>query len=168
MSLMSGTLISIVISILEHLIDSNHKISPNKAFFILFSVSYDVNSLFTNVPLEETIDIICQYASIVQIPSVLLKELLLLCTRNTNFTFNGKIYRQIDGVAMGSPLGPILANIFMSNLEKHGKLSAIINKTLFYKRYVDDTFEKQNKQIARYRAHGISFNLVSCCTLKLK
>ena len=105
-----------------------------------YMVSYDVNSLFTNVPLEETIDIICQYASIVQIPPVLLKELSLLCTKNTNFTFNGKIYRQIDGVAMGSPLGPILANIFMSHLEKHGKLSAIINRTLFYKRYVDDTF----------------------------
>ena len=73
-------------------------------------------------------------------PTVLLKELLLLCTKNTNFTFNGKINRQIDGVAMGSPLGPILANILMSHLEKHGKLSAIINRTLFYKRYVDDTF----------------------------
>ena len=73
-------------------------------------------------------------------PRALLNKLFLLFTENTSFTFKSRIYRQIDGVAMGSQLGLIIANIFMSHLEKHGKLSAIINRTLFYKRYVDDTF----------------------------
>ena len=40
------------------------------------------------------------------------KELLLLCTEKVQLTFNGKIYMQVDGVAMGSPLGPVLADIF--------------------------------------------------------
>ena len=39
-----------------------------------------------------------------------MKELLLLCTKHVHFTFNGDIYIQLDGVTMGSPLGPFLAN----------------------------------------------------------
>ena len=47
-----------------------------------------------------------------------MKELLLLYTKNVHFTFNGQIYIQIDGVAMGSPLAPLLADIFMIELER--------------------------------------------------
>ena len=49
--------------------------------------------------------------------------------------FNGAMYEQTDGVAMGSLLGPILANVFISqvNLERQGKLPSL------YRRYVDDT-----------------------------
>ena len=53
--------------------------------------------------------------------------------------FNGDLYMQIDGVAMGSPLGPILANIFMVELEN--KIIPRLNKYLqHWYRYVDDTF----------------------------
>ena len=45
----------------------------------------------------------------VGIPGVQLKELILHCTINVQFQFNNRYYRQIDGVAMGSPLGPLLA-----------------------------------------------------------
>ena len=41
-----------------------------------------------------------------------MKELILLCTKNVNFMFNGEMFTQVDSVAMGSPLAPILANIF--------------------------------------------------------
>ena len=47
-----------------------------------------------------------------------MKELLLLCTKNIHFTFNNEIYQQCDGVAMGSPLGPVIAGTFMVELEK--------------------------------------------------
>ena len=44
--------------------------------------------------------------------------MLLLCTKDVHFLFENEIYLQTDGVAMGSPSGPILAGIFMVELEK--------------------------------------------------
>ena len=84
-------------------------------------VSFDVKSLFTDVPLDRTINIILKriYDDNELIISILrneIKELLLLCTEKVHCTFNGKI--QVDGVAMGSPLGLVLADIFMIKLEK--------------------------------------------------
>ncbi|CAI2738781.1 unnamed protein product [Dicrocoelium dendriticum] len=105
--------------------------------------SLDVASLFTNVPLFETINYICDYIDQNQIsigiPTVGLKELLLRCTFNIQFLFNGEIYRQHDGVAMGSPLGPFLADVFMGMLEQ-SKLRSVIESLSLYCRYVDDIF----------------------------
>ena len=47
-----------------------------------------------------------------------MKELFYLCTKNVRF-FNDEINIQNDGAAMGSLLGPVLANIFMAELEKN-------------------------------------------------
>ena len=44
-----------------------------------------------------------------------MKEILTLCTKNIHFT--SKRYLQADGIAMGSHLGPILADIFVIELE---------------------------------------------------
>ncbi|XP_057310566.1 uncharacterized protein LOC130648530 [Hydractinia symbiolongicarpus] len=55
-------------------------------------------------------------------------------------------YKLVDGVAMGSPLGPVLANIFMVELEKE-IVPKLENSVKFWKRYVDDTicFVKENQ-----------------------
>ena len=45
-----------------------------------------------------------------------MKELLLPCTKQVHFKFNGDIYIQLDSVAMGSPLAPLLANVFRCSL----------------------------------------------------
>ena len=42
-----------------------------------------------------------------------IKKLLTICTKSVHFSFNNDIYFQIDGVAMGSLLDPVIANIFM-------------------------------------------------------
>ena len=47
------------------------------------------------------------------IPRNVIKELLLLYTKHVHFTFNGDIYIQVNSVAMGSPLGTLLPNVFM-------------------------------------------------------
>ena len=83
-----------------------------------FLVSYDVTSLFTNIPLQEPIDIainlIFNPNPNLSITRKELKKLFLFATSQTHFIFNSNFYNQIDGVAMGSPLAPVLANIFMS------------------------------------------------------
>jgi len=65
-------------------------------------------------------------------------DLLDTAAKNQLFLFNGNLYEQTDGVAMGSPLGPLLANVFMCSIEdklnQDGKLPS------YYRRYVDDTF----------------------------
>ena len=88
-------------------------------------VSFDVNSLFTNVPLEKTIKITLEKIYdrkeiINEITNPEMKELLTLCTKNVYFTFDNQVYQQNDGVAMRSPLGPVLAGTFMVELETGG------------------------------------------------
>ena len=69
-----------------------------------------------------------------------LKKLLIdACTKNS-FIFSNKIYEQKDSVSMGSPLGPVLANIIMTDLEKNVIKRFVDNGTIkFYRCYVDDT-----------------------------
>ena len=107
-------------------------------------ISFDAKSLFTNVPLDETIETILQKLYVekkikTSIPKPILKELLLLYTKHLLFRFNGETYTQIDGVAMESPLGPLLANIFMISLEEK-VLPIVSNYLCYWKRYVDDTY----------------------------
>ena len=67
-----------------------------------------------------------------------MRELILLCTKNVYFTFNGETFIKVDGVAIGSPLAPILANIFMAELQRN--LIPILKDHLScWRRYVDDT-----------------------------
>ena len=45
-------------------------------------------------------------------------DLLRAATKDQLFIFNGRLYEQADGVPMGSPLGPLLANVFMRSIEE--------------------------------------------------
>ena len=108
--------------------------------------SFDVKSLFTQIPLDETIEI-CLEELFVNSEVVegfnrsQLRELLSLATKECYFLFNGSLYKQIDGVSMGSCLGPSLANIFMCYMERKWLNDCPEDlKPLLYKRYVDDTF----------------------------
>ena len=85
-------------------------------------ISFDVKNLLTNVPLDKAIKIILR--KIYQermldtsIPQKEMEELLYLCTKHVNFSYGGRIYRKVDGKVMGSPLGPVLANMFMTEIE---------------------------------------------------
>ena len=82
-----------------------------------FLVFYDVTSLVSNILLQETIDIainlIFNHNPNLNITKKELKKLFLFATSQNHFIINIKFYNQIDGVAMSSPLAPVLANIFM-------------------------------------------------------
>ena len=75
-----------------------------------------------------------------------MKKLLYLSLINFYFSFNNEIYIQNNDIAMGSPLQPVLANIFMTELERTFIPSLSDNMKL-YKRYVVDTiaFIKTNQ-----------------------
>ena len=84
-------------------------------------ISFDVVSLFTNVPIDATIDIIIR--RIYEFKEIdtrstknEMRELILLLPINVHFTFNGEMFTEVHGVAMGSPL---LTNILMVQLERN-------------------------------------------------
>ena len=70
-----------------------------------------------------------------------------MCTKEGHFSFNDELYVQIDGVMMGSPLGSLIANIFMSELETD-IIPKLDDKMNMWTRYVDDTFAfiKENEE----------------------
>ena len=71
-------------------------------------------------------------------------ELMQLATSSVEFSFKNNMHQQIDGVAMGSPLGPALANIFVGYQE--AKLFNITKRPLVYFWYIDDTFAVFNNE----------------------
>ena len=86
-------------------------------------VSLDVVSLFTSVPLDYTIQIILDKVYQDEMVRTKLsrdeiRSLFELCTKEMHFSFTRKIYKQTNGVAMGSPLGPVLTIISMVHLEE--------------------------------------------------
>ena len=105
-------------------------------------VSYDATSLFTNNPLQETIDIAINLIFIhnpnLNITRKELKKIFLFATLQTHFIFNSMFYNQIDGVAIGSPLAPVLANIFMGFHDSKWLNEYNFKKPKFYLRYIDD------------------------------
>ena len=111
-----------------------------------FMCSFDIDSLFTNVPLEETIEIVIKNVfgrkrKINGLSKSDFRDLLKLTTMSTVFYFNGNYYKQLDGVAMGSPLGPALANAFLCHHEsKWLRECPVAYAPIFYKHYVDDIF----------------------------
>ena len=107
-------------------------------------VSFDVESLFTNIPLNECIDLAVKYVSEgnpdLKLSSNELKTLFHFATSRTHFLFRGSFYHQIDGVAMGSAFAPVLAKLFMGHHEYIWLKTYRASKILFSRRYVDDAF----------------------------
>ena len=87
--------------------------------------SLDVESLFTNIPLEETIencvnDLFFDKSKIDNLTKQDVYDLLSATAKESFFIFDNSLYRQIDGVAMGSLSGPALANAFCVIMKRNG------------------------------------------------
>jgi hypothetical protein len=101
---------------------SPHHINNSIEFVQVFSslqvdtrdimVSCDIVSLFTKVPIKNTMDLLGRH---------FVEDVLGLFRRvltTSYFTFNGQFYGQTDGVVMGSPLSPVIADFYMEDYEK--------------------------------------------------
>ena len=99
-----------------------------------FMISYGVCSLLTSIPLKETIDIAINLLfdkhPYLKITRQELKKLFEFATSGRHFLFDSSYYDQIDGVAMGSPLGPVFANVFVGFHEKRWLVNS--NFVMFY------------------------------------
>ena len=108
--------------------------------------SFDITSLYTNVPIDETIDIAVSkvYDNDNQIRNIsrsTFRKLLQLCISDNHFIFDKEHYSQFEGFAMESPLPAPMANIFLCHHEEQWIQDCPIDfKPLLYRRYVDDTF----------------------------
>ena len=95
----------------------------------------------------ETIDICLSHLfiktgdKVLGLPRKFFKTLLELSVLSSFFAFDGKFYKQIEGLGMGLPVAPTFANIFMCFHESSWIAYCSSDfPTIFYKRYIDDTF----------------------------
>jgi hypothetical protein len=104
----------------------------------------------TNTPIEEALDIIknrlmndskLRQRTLLTVSDIM--ELLSLVLTTTYFSFNDTLYQQKFGTAMGSPVSPIVANLFMEHLEQTAIATAESDiKPRWWKRYVNDVLAK--------------------------
>ena len=119
---------------------SKFTLGPNECL-----VSYDVTALFTSVPVEECLSIIKDLLSAddtlesrTDLNPQQVTDLLEICLKTTYFVYDEKFYIQREGAAMGSPVSPIIANLFMENFEEKA-ISSFHTAPRYWGRYVDDT-----------------------------
>ena len=107
-----------------------------------FLISYDICSLFISIPIKKTIDIavnlLFDHNPGLNITKAELKKLFEFATSGTYFLFQGTFYDQIDGVAMSSPLGPVLANLFIGYYETLWLNTFWECEIILFRPYVDD------------------------------
>ena len=133
-----------------------------------YIISYDVTALFTSVPIQPVVNIIQQKLAkdkdLQQRTTMSTKHitsLLEFWLNSTSFVFQGQHYQQIEWAAMGSPLSPTVANIFMENFEKEA-LETAPHPPSLWKRFVYDTFvilEAQYKDEFFHHINSIDDNI---------
>ena len=118
----------------------NIQIEPNTLL-----VTIDVKSLYTSIPPSDGIKACLEalHSSVDSFPDrpdpSVLSCLLEVVLKNNIFEFDGKVFKQLQGTAMGTKLAPAYANIFMGALE-NSILSHAPLKPSYYRRFIDDIF----------------------------
>ena len=110
-------------------------------------VSFDVKSLYTSVPIEPALQAVgtllendqsvYSWSNGTNLKSEEILHLLEICLRESSFKFRGQFYEMTNGLAMGCPVSPIVANIFMSQLEEKA-INDMPSKPSLWLRFVDD------------------------------
>lgn len=110
-------------------------------------ISFDVTSLYPNIPIKETMKFFEKWFNSINLSKEETNEYLILinnCMNQNIFQFNGKFYQQTEGTAMGNPLSCFIANLFMGYFETNAK-EKLPYFPRCWLRYVDDVFTIFNK-----------------------
>ena len=121
-------------------------------------VSFDVISLYTCIPIKKALEVIFRLID----PDT--AHLVEICLTSTFFCLEGEFYEQTCGVTMGSPLSPIVANLFAEYFEAKALASSRFLPKL-WKRYVDDTnviWSHGQEELDRF------FNHLNCQSSSIK
>ena len=145
----------------------NIKIQPDECI-----MSYDVSALFTFIPIEPAIKIIQKHLEddkdLSNRTSMTVNHIICLldfCLKNIYFSLQGRFYEQTEGAAMGSPISPLVANLFIEDLEVQAIRTSPTPPTL-WKRFVDDTFtiiKKINRDSFLQHLNSIHPNIKFTC-----
>ena len=108
-------------------------------------VTIDVVSLYTNIPHDEMLDSIRHFLRCSpptdRPPTDRIVEIAEHVLTNNVFTFEDRYYKQVQGTAMGTPMAPAGANLFMGKLESLLLDSSPVPMSAdFWKRFIDDIF----------------------------
>ena len=132
-------------------LDENHEL-----------ISLDVSSLYTNVPVTEAISVCADlmYNGKNPLPPVDKDTFITLATLascDVVLATHDGLYRQVDGLAMGSPPAPHLANGWMSQFD-----NTLQGTSSLYTRYMDDILTENHKDLTSSRlsdANSLHSNL---------
>ncbi|KFD49035.1 hypothetical protein M513_10083 [Trichuris suis] len=142
-------------------------------------VSYDVNDLFTSVPLQYTCRLIHNLllnddslSERTQLSPAQIIALTEFCMKEGNhFHFQGRFFSQKQGAPMGSPLSPVLAELFMEHLEEKAFSTRAPKFPIkAFKRYVDDIFaiiRRGSEQPFLDHLNSLFADTI-CCTMEIE
>ena len=137
----------------------NFKNLPNNNYNMF---TLDVENLYPSIPVDEAIGYMVELimkAKITKFSEKTLKRLFEICLKESHFEFEGELFEQINGVSMGSPLSPIVANLFMMKLEEK-ILESKKNEFVKYFRFVDDCFLLTKESLDKSEEIENWFNLL--------
>ncbi|XP_072046288.1 uncharacterized protein [Amphiura filiformis] len=109
-------------------------------------ISYDVSALFTSIPVDSALDVAkdllekdTSWKEKTELTADQVIQLLEFCLSTTYFVFRGQFYQQCGGCAMGSPVSPVIANLYMEHFEFTALRNSPVKPSVWL-RYVDDTY----------------------------
>lgn len=113
----------------------NTDVCPDEKF-----QSFDVIDMFTNIPTDRAITAVKKRQKKLNLNNdqmaIIIEVIVFVCQKSTEITFNGRYFKQIKGLKMGSSLSPILADFVMEDLLDQAFLT--LERPIMIMKYVDD------------------------------